>query len=135
KRIDEHATELAACEAKNCPPPAGGGAAAGPGAGPAKPEDFRWYGPERPPAETSGAGIGTYNSKFVLQPKAKIDYRHGMSAEDLYTLLDRSLGNRFNSLVIVIGGCFSADFTNQAETSGVGKSGKPVAVLSATDRC
>jgi len=57
----------------------------------------------------------------------------GMKASDFFKALDAALGNKFNSLVLVFGGCFTGDFTKKAKTSAVGTSGKPVAVLAATD--
>jgi hypothetical protein len=57
----------------------------------------------------------------------------GMNAKDFFVRLDGSLGGNFGSLILVFGGCFTSDFTNRAKDSAVGKSGKPVAVLAATD--
>jgi len=57
---------------------------------------------------------------------------NGMSAGTFFKLLDASLGNKFNSLVLVFGGCFTAAFTKAVQTSVVGTSGKPVATLAAT---
>jgi hypothetical protein len=57
----------------------------------------------------------------------------GVKASDFFKMLDTSLGDKFHSLVLVFGGCFTADFTKKAKTSSVGTSGKPAAVLAATD--
>src|SRR5262249_10930436 len=73
------------------------------------------------------AGIATHKS----DPSKDAN---GMKAKTFFELLDASLGKKFNSLVLVFGGCFTSDFTSKAETSAVGTSGKPVAVLAATDR-
>jgi len=77
------------------------------------------------PSPAAGdAGIATY--------KSKSDDPNGMKAKTFFDLLDSSLGNKFNSAVLVLGGCFTSDFTSKAKTSTVGISGKPVAVLAAT---
>jgi hypothetical protein len=121
--VDHYAADLDTCE-RQCP------AAAERAAPPEQPQPAGPAAPALPP--TSGAGVGTYvDPEHREQSGAK----NGISAHDFYLLLDRSLGVRFHSLVLVFGGCFTADFTNQGAVSGVGKSGKPVAILSATDRC
>jgi hypothetical protein len=70
------------------------------------------------------AGLDTHISK---------DGDHGsMSAGDFFKLLDRSLGDKFQDLVLVFGGCFTKEFTDKGKTSVAGKSKKNFGVLSAT---
>jgi hypothetical protein len=57
------------------------------------------------------------------------DTNAGVTAGDFYTLVDGALGNNFGSLVMVFGGCYSGGFADGLAGSKVGKSGKPVAVL------
>jgi hypothetical protein len=80
----------------------------------------------QPGGVLADAGIATHMNDPSKDP-------NGMSAKTFFELLDASLGDRFNSLVLVFGGCFTSDFTAKAKTSTVGTSGKPVAVLAATD--
>ena len=79
-----------------------------------------------PTLALADAGISTHKADPAKDPD-------GMKAKTFYELLDASLGNKFNSVVVVFGGCFTADFSNKLATSTVGTSGKPVAVLAATD--
>ena len=56
----------------------------------------------------------------------------GMDAKTFFGIVDKSLTDKFNSLILIYGGCFTHDFTKKSKTSTVGTSGKPVAVLAAT---
>ncbi|HEY6066441.1 MAG TPA: hypothetical protein VIY96_09810, partial [Thermoanaerobaculia bacterium] len=78
-------------------------------------------------------GATAFGSAGIATFKKDKNDPNGMNAKDFFGLLDGSLGKGdFNSLILVFGGCFTADFTNGAKASAAGKSGKPVAVLAAT---
>jgi hypothetical protein len=57
-----------------------------------------------------------------------------MSAGDFFKLIDKSIKTRFKDMILVIGGCYSAGFSDSAEDSASYKSGSNFALMAATDR-
>jgi outer membrane immunogenic protein len=69
--------------------------------------------------------------KDAAAPRVR-DTPNPMSSKDIFTLLDKSLGTKFQDLIVINGGCYTAGFTDAGENSAVGKSGKNVAIMTAT---
>ena len=61
------------------------------------------------------------------------DGNAGISANDIFGLIDGKLKSNFASTIVVFGGCYTASFTAAAKQSQTAKGGANLAVLAATD--
>ena len=74
----------------------------------------------------AGSGMSTFVPK-----KGDPD---SMSSGDFFKLIDKSVNKKFKDMIVVIGGCYSAGFSDSAENSAAFKSGNNFALMAATDR-
>jgi len=81
---------------------------------------------------TYGFDIANNDYGPSKNPTTPEDGHKGVTATDFYKLLDNSIGNHFGGLILVFGGCYTGDFTNQAANSVIAQ--KPVAILAATSK-
>jgi hypothetical protein len=71
-----------------------------------------------------------YGSGFVIQHDE--GENPGITANDLYTLFDNSIGNKHGGVIAVFGGCYTSDFSNAAKDHKFAE--KPVAIMAATSK-
>jgi hypothetical protein len=78
-------------------------------------------------SETATAEVG-----FVTHQTDKTNDPSAMSANDFEKILNKSLGDKFKDLVVVLGACFSGDFITAMKESKAAKSDKNFATLAST---
>jgi len=76
--------------------------------------------------------VSSQNNAGVATHRDDDNEEKGMDAKTFFKTVDESLADKFNSLILIYGGCFTHDFTKKSKESTVGTSGKPVVVLAAT---
>jgi hypothetical protein len=83
-------------------------------------------------ASDPAATLANIGVAVTLDPKTPGDTNTGITAHDIFTMLDNKLQGNAGSLIAIFGGCYTSDFTNEAKKPHIAMTSGKVAVLAAT---